>query len=395
MSKKFNLIFITIDGARQDRLGISKELIDITKKGVYFSQMMTCAPYTLASMHAIFSGMYPTKNGVDAYYSMFKFKKAQCKTLTEYFKEHGYHTKGDFLNDATMPEQGFDEFTVHDENKDDLLVLHKRYLSEMAELKKKGKNFFLYLHYSNIHTETIKNVVKKYSDFDDEYFDNYEKNVENYNGYLINAGIYAKQIYETIDKLGLLKNSLVVFISDHGISNGEKKGERVYGSFLYDYTMKSFAVFIFPESADKGKEVVELTKTIDVMPTLLDFFGFAEDDSYENMQGSSLLPLMKGKEMSKRIAFAETGGLFGPWPSRYKPNVRCVRTNKWKLIHNESPDTWELYDLEKDKSEKKNVIAENSGIGEELKEELNKILVDCNKSKIDIPNELISEGIKK
>ncbi len=389
MSKRFNLIFITVDGARQDRLNISDEFMHLTKQGVYFPQMISCAPYTLSSMYAIFSGMYPTKNGVDAYYNMFKFKKSKCKTLTEYFKEEGYYTQGDFLNDAVMPNQGFDEVTIHDENKDDLLKLHKEYLSRMAKLNKKGKNFFLYLHYSNIHTEIIENVAKKYSDFDDEYFDNYEENVKNYNGYLVRAGVYSKHIYGAIKELGLLKNSLVVFISDHGISNGERKGEKIYGSFLYDYTIKSFSIFMFPSLISKNIEITELTRTIDIMPTLLDFFGIEEDDSYEKIQGESLLPLIKREEKSKRIAFVETGGLGGPWPSDHKPNVRCVRTDEWKLIHNETPDTWELYNLKKDLAEAKNVIMEYPQVADKLRKELNKILADCVKVKAEVPIELM------
>ncbi len=387
MNKKFNLIFITIDGARQDRLDISKEFEYLTKKGVYFSQMITCAPYTLSSMYAIFSGMYPSKNGVDSYYNMFKFKKDTCKTLTEYFKEEGYYTKGDFLNDATMPKQGFDEVTIHNEHKDDFLKLHQKYLKKAHQISKKGKNFFLYLHYSNIHTSIVKNVIKKYSDFDDVYFNNTNQNIKKYNNYLMTAGIYAKQMYETIKQLGLLENTLVIFISDHGISNGEKKGERCYGSFLYDYTIKSFAIFMFPNQINK--EVKELTRTVDITPTILDFFGLPEDDSYEKIQGRSLFPLIKGKEKSKRIAFAETGGLFGLWPSKHKSNVKCVRSDKWKLIHNETPNTWELYDLKKDKDETKNVILKYPVIKKELDYKLNKILDDCRKPKIKIPIHLI------
>ena len=36
-------------------------------------------------------------------------------------------------------------------------------------------------------------------------------------------------------------------MSDHGISVGEKLGERAYGAFCYDYTLRTFAYFMFPD----------------------------------------------------------------------------------------------------------------------------------------------------
>ena len=69
--KKYNVILILIDGARIDRLShapIFQKLID---QGTFFSQMISHAPYTLASMNSIFTGMYGGKNGIDAYYKIF------------------------------------------------------------------------------------------------------------------------------------------------------------------------------------------------------------------------------------------------------------------------------------------------------------------------------------
>ena len=54
----------------------------------------------------------------------------------------------------------------------------------------------------------------------------------------------------------------------------------------------------------------------------------------------------------------------------------CIRTPKWKLIYNDfepqAESYHELFDLEKDCGEKNNVLEENSGIAENLKQELHK-----------------------
>ena len=49
-----------------------------------------------------------------------------------------------------------------------------------------------------------------------------------------------------------------------------------------------------------------------------------------NEKFSIEMPFIEGKEKDDRIAFSETGGLYGPWPSHHEHNVFCVRLKKWK-----------------------------------------------------------------
>ena len=66
------------------------------------------------------------------------------------------------------------------------------------------------------------------------------------------------------------------------------------------------------------------------------------------------------KNKKERTAFVETGGLYGPWPSPNKSNVFCVIKNNKKLIYNDTPQTWEFYDLKKDPKELRNIFQRNS-----------------------------------
>jgi len=50
--------------------------------------MIAHAPYTLVQMNSIFTGMYGGKNGINAYYKMFKHPRDGCKTLAEYLTEN-------------------------------------------------------------------------------------------------------------------------------------------------------------------------------------------------------------------------------------------------------------------------------------------------------------------
>ena len=239
-----------------------------------------------------------------------------------------------------------------------------------------NKKFFLYLHNDHLPAQYIKNIAKKYTDFDKEYFNNYESNEKNYNFWLGKLDLYVKEVFNHIKNLGLLDNTIVVLLSDHGMSNGERIGEKMYGSFTYDYTIKIFSTFIIPKT--RGREINFQTRTIDIMPTILDILKIKADESYEHIQGKSLIPFIKGKEKEDRIAFSETGGLSGPYPSSHKNNVFCIRTRKWKLIYNKTPNSWEMYDLENDLGEKDNLFDKNKN--KEITLKLKEMLLDHIKS---------------
>ena len=106
----------------------------------------------------------------------------------------------------------------------------------------------------------------------------------------------------------------------------------------------------------------------------MDILKIDADETYEHIQGKSLLPLVEGSENEDRVAFSETGGLNGPWPSPRKHNVFSVRFKKWKLIYNKTPNTWEMYNLENDTEEKNDVFDNNKNKESTLK--LQKMLLD-------------------
>ena len=96
LKKKPNIIMILVDGARYDSICKFPFYEELKKESVFFPQLMTYAPYTIGSLHAIFSGMYGNKNGVNGYFKSYNFDKDNCFTLTQYLKEQGYYTEADF-----------------------------------------------------------------------------------------------------------------------------------------------------------------------------------------------------------------------------------------------------------------------------------------------------------
>ena len=123
-----NLVFITIDGARQDRIINGKNFKKLIESNSFFPKVITNAPFTIAAMHAVFSGVYGFKNGVNSYWSSPNFKKNLFKTLPRYMHDQNYVTYGDSINKLILPPDGFDELKIHDELNDDLTSRHKTLL---------------------------------------------------------------------------------------------------------------------------------------------------------------------------------------------------------------------------------------------------------------------------
>ena len=371
MNRK-NVIILMIDGGRLDYAKNSSVFNKLKSESVFFSNSITYGPHTIAAMHAVFSGSYGTRTGTNSYWSTYKFKKDKFKTITEYLKEENYHTYADVINQLVVPKQGFDNYVVHDELNDNLTERHKYLLETMNSKYSDNENFFLYLHYSKIHTGIMNEVLKVYDNFSEEFFSNKEKNRVRYNKLFESAEIYLKEILEKISQLNLDKNSIILVMSDHGISIGEKIGERAYGSFCYDYTLRTFTYFQIP--GINGKEIQQQIRTIDFMPTILELLDLRYDEAYNSLDGISLLPLIEGKSVNESYAFSETGNPLTEKAPPKKPNVKSIRTTNWKLILNEHNDTRELYNLQLDPDENNNLINSGEKIESVLLDELNRLI---------------------
>ena len=365
--KKSNIIMLMIDGLRYDAIDKIDFYKELKKQAVFFPNMITYAPYTIGSMHAMFSGMNGNQNGVNGYYRSLSFDKKNCFTLAQYMEEQGYYTDSDVIYEKIIPNQGFNKVRPHDEFKDNLKTRHAEVLNQI----KNKQPFFLYLDYSKIHTNLVYEVIKKYSDFDKEYFDNKEENFNKYMGWAESSADYLESTLGKIKELGLWDNSIILIFTDHGTSVGDRMGEKAYGVYLYEYTIRCF-LYLIGKDLPKNIQINDVVRNIDVLPTILELLKIKEKTSYKKIQGKSFLPFIHGKT-EERTSYSETGGLGGPTPSPEKHNVFAARTNKWKLIYNESSKKRELYDLENDPLEKDNLTGKRQDIENSLWNEIIKI----------------------
>ena len=349
----FNIIMINLDGLRRDKIPLCDSLLSLIKESYFFNQMNTVAPYTFASIHAIMSGMYPSSNGVDGYYNMFKFKNNEIITLAEALKNSDYFTYCDINSKAIIPKKGFDKYEIYDEQIIDFTHRHCEIIKKLSK-----KKFFLFLQNTETHNNLVREIIKNDKDnlTNNDYFNSLKENDLRYNSHLPKTNFYVKSIVQALKNLNLYDKTILIIFSDHGTSIGEKTGEKFYGVFLYDYTLNVFTILHIPNH--DPVTINKQCRTIDLFPTILEIVN-SKNPLQNNIQGESLIPLIK-EDSKDREVFAETGGLYGPWPSPEKHNVFCIKYNQKKLIYNASPSTWEFYDLKKDPKELNNIFSEKS-----------------------------------
>ncbi len=362
-----NIIFVLLDGARFDRLKISDDFMKLSKNGTLLNNVSTAIPYTFGSLNVIFTGKYGKENGVDGYYKMFQLKD-QIPFLPEILQNNGYFTARGLISDKILSKRGFDIRKDFDEHTKNLNLEHPKLIQDVFE-KSNGKPFFIFLQYTRIHTVTVTEVLKKFSWDDKNFYDAKTENLKIYDNVFKETGKYALDIKKVIDDLGISDNTIIIFFSDHGTGIGERFGERNYGSFTFEETIRTFYLFLGPKIL-KNKSSNSLLSTIDLFPTLLELCNIKNNFTFV---GNSLCNYLYGNEKSPKsheYTFSETGALHGPFVSPEKSNVFCVKSNKFKLIYLKDPDKWELYDLQDDPLEKNNIFGTGLNIETVLKETL-------------------------
>ena len=157
------------------------------------------------------------------------------------------------------------------------------------------------------------------------------------------------RLLQYLDKNNLTANTLVMYASDQGFYMGE------HGwfdkRFMYEESMKTPMVMRYPGVIKPGTRVNDMVINIDFAPTMLDVAGVAVP---ADMQGKSFLPLLKNKTNGWRKAAYYHYYEF-PEPHHVAPHFG-IRTQRYKLIRFYGPaDYWELYDLQADPHEMKNI----------------------------------------
>jgi len=405
-----NILLLTIDACRPDHFscyGYSRNTtpnIDkIASEGVLFTQAFSQSAWTTPGMISIFTSLYPPTHGVDA---KDRTPKDDVLTLPRVLKENGYVAPvlPKFVDIQNYWHLGFDvvdKERFSGEEGEDLLKLLEAY---------KDQKFFIWYHYHGLHlpynpknpydkifqedifsgvsaeTEAVtlvkaKSVIKNGS----VSFNSTERKVvvALYDGQVRQLDDYMKQLMERMKQWSILDNTLIIITSDHGEELFEHgfigHASTSLNAKLYDEIIHIPLIIWWPKKI-KHRVAGERVQQIDIMPTILDVLGIPPS---EGLQGYSLLPSIQGKPANNlRPVFCETilGG-FQSTKEMEDVRLRCVRTNEWKLIYTSMPVSnvgsgglgdgkYELYNLNNDPKEERNIFENHPEVAKELKKKL-------------------------
>lgn len=400
---KPNILFmISHDSGR--RLGNYGYRVDtpsiqaLAQEGVQFNQYYCAAPQCSPSRGSILTGLYPHNNGLMGLAHLGFSIDGSHKTLPMLLQKEGYETtllglSHETINEAppiaervfsSTLELGYEKFISVPGDRAPK-VADK--VIEFLENYNSDKPFYLNVGFFETHRDfdeyhPYADPVHSVEVFD--FLPDTEKTREDvslYNGSAKVLDQAVGRIRKYLKDSGLDKNTIIIFTTDHGVAFPGAKGT------LKSAGLETALVIVMPDGKIRNIQKEALLCNIDIMPTILDLIN---GDIPKGLDGKSFAHLLSSKEDTGREEFFTEL----TWHDQYHP-MRGIRTKKYSYVKNfeDGPkvyitvdahlslsgeemrekyyvpnDIEELYDLEKDPLEEKNVM--NDPAYEEIAKEL-------------------------
>lgn len=400
-----NVILIMVDTLRADHLsayGYERQttpFLDalVADEAVLFSQAYSASSWTYPSNAGLFTGRKPSALGIN-WSDITSSIAPEEKLLTEYLQEAGYYTAGFVSSWYTSARfgfsQGFDTFqeeigtTQFSTSADEINQLTSNWLDTVWVPTIQGTQpLFLFVYYFDPHTWYLP--AQECDIFDPGYMGEfsgelYKDGFEVIRGELIPTvedvehlkALYDGEIkcwdqafadlWAHLNSLGLIENSILIFTSDHGEMFGEK-GYWLHHTSIYEEEIRVPLLISYP-GVVPAQTLNTPVQSLDILPTLLDWLN---QPIPNNLDGSSLVPLINNKTTTHRPIFTEMDALNEPDHPAYGYialyDVRAVRQEEWKYIHNVGQENDELYELQPNSIyETENLIEQEPTIAQSL-----------------------------
>ena len=345
-----NVVFITMDTTRKDRLGTygytgaKSERIDaFAKRGYRFDNAYSSIPLTTPSHASMLTGLYPPHHGIrnngDA------ILPDAIETLPELLQRQGFQTVASVSAFVTTRiwnlDQGFDVYF------DDIAQQHgDRWAQErfaesvMEDLltwwkqdRDPDQPTFLWAHLYDPHHPHVTH-------------EGYEQIENTYDAEIAYMDDQIDRLYQQISSDA--PNTVWILIADHGEAFEGQHGETSHGLFLYDETMR-IPWIIQPYPALTETTVLDTpASVVDVMPTIL---GLLDLNIPENVDGMDAIASSRTEPVYMESNTVQQR--FG-----YHPEIG-LSDGQHKLMPTASPH---LYNLQEDPNEETNLWSEKSSI---------------------------------
>lgn len=401
-----NIIFIALDTLRGDQIGAGKGDGSLTphidrflKDSVYFRNAYAPTSWTLPSFMSLFTALNEYHHEVGIKNPLSLEKPFLMNEISREFITFGYHG-GKVMNSRWGYWQGFDYYK-HFRFAGSLFPRGGQSLLRKAVelLENSGfPNLFLFLHTFQVHApytppEEFLHQLNKQPKFKKLEAVNYNNPAKTYVPVDHDMKKSLKELYQAevlafdsyfgafinrLKALNLYDNTMIVFMSDHGEEFFEHNGW-AHSHSLYDELIKVPVIIKFPGSRFKNREINDPVGIIDILPTMLSFYGI--EYAAEGLDGKDLMPLVAGGQKRSPayvVSSISTGRYFEAVP----PKIAILFDN-YKLIYNHPfgpedlaffkdhtppPETpkFELYNLENDPDEKHNIARTHREPGKKM-----------------------------
>ena len=360
----FNVLLITIDTLRFDRVGIldpryvkTPNLDALAEKSLIFSRAFAHNPVTLPSHTNILTGATPLYHGISDN-TGFRLDK-KFLTIPQYLRRYAYRTAafiGAFPLDSRFGlDQGFDLYDDYYGTRNEREFFFVERSAEkviapaMAWIGKQTQKWFGWIHLFDPHQPYLPPSPYK------EVYAN-----DLYSGEVAYVDAKLGVLFDFLQKKRLLENTMVIVTADHGEALGEK-GEDTHSYFAYNNTIHVPLFVYIP--GHKPETFAKNVCHMDIFPTICAVLGL---NIPPNLQGESLLAVMaaKGRKSTEIYFESLTAYLNRDWAP-----LRGMISGNTKFI---DLPIKEVYDLENDMTEEHN-LAGSSKIGP-LQDALNRLM---------------------
>jgi len=163
------------------------------------------------------------------------------------------------------------------------------------------------------------------------------------------------RLLKALEASGQMEDTIVIYCSDHGEMLGDH-GIFLKGAYFYDPAIRVPLIMRWPGKYKAGLKSDAMVEFVDLAPTLMEAAGLPVP---VGMQGRSLTDVLTGKSTKHRDSiyceFFDSLALYDP-----PPMALSVRTEEYKLSYYQNLGVGELYDMQKDPDEVRNLWDESS-----------------------------------
>jgi arylsulfatase A-like enzyme len=389
--KPRNVILISIDTLRQDRLGsygygraTTPHLDALAARGVVFENATAPSSWTVPSHVSLLTGLYPQTHGATG---RVQSMNRTVVPLASWLGSFGYDTGG-IVNFVLLSRsrgfaRGFDHFEVVERPLPEPAapLVDEQALAWLD--RPRDQPFFLFVHHYDVHSDYApvepyrKMFVRPYDGIatgateqlkaarlgrldlgpaDAQHLsDLYDAEIRQIDDEL-------GRFFQELERRGHLEGTVVILTADHGEEFLEH-GRFLHGWSLYKELVQ-VPLLISGPGIPSGVRVAEPASLVDVFPTVTGLLGLAAPPVLEGIDLSrswrERAPLPTG-----RPVFFETDWWLGRAEGQWK---RAVQRGPWKLHYAHPQEAWELYDLARDPGEHHDLAAREPERSAELRE---------------------------